>query len=154
LLGVGSGGSQLPLIIDGINRGQFKAVLAFHEDLAALGAKPEALAAIPTLITIAMLPNGTTAAASYVLPGAGFAEKRGSLVNVKGRLQRLQRAIAPAGSAREDWEILNLLLGSPFATFEDVFRALTGRVPALAGLTFNKIGDLGIALDAPAPVAA
>ena len=43
-------------------------------------------------------------------PGAGFAEKRGSMVNDKGRIQRLNRATQPPGQARDDWEILSDLL--------------------------------------------
>ena len=150
LLGVGANGARLAALVDGINQGRFQLVIALHEDLAPLGVTPEALARIPLLIAVSLLPNASTAAAAYVLPGAGFAEKRGSMINVTGRLQRLNRAIAPA-AGREDWEILNVMLGSPYRAFEDVFAAMAASVPALSGLTFNKIGDQGIALDSPAP---
>ncbi len=57
-----------------------------------------------------MLENAATDSATALLPSAGFAEKRGSMINGKGRLQRLNRAIRPPGQARDDWEILRDLI--------------------------------------------
>ena len=99
-----------------------------------------------------MLPNATTAAAGFVLPSAGFAEKRGSMINKNGRLQRLNRAIQPPGLARDDWEILLALTEAVtdsslgFTAIEDVVKAMTAATPALAGLSLSKIGDLGVQL--------
>ena len=53
-----------------------------------------------------LLSNESTGLASAVLPSLGFAEKRGSMINGKGRLQRLNRALRGPGQARDDWEIL------------------------------------------------
>ena len=39
--------------------------------------------------------------ATVVLPSSGFAEKRGSMINLKGRLQRLNRAVELPGQARD-----------------------------------------------------
>ncbi len=55
--------------------------------------------------------------ADVVLPGATFAETRGTVVNCEGRLQGLKPAFAPVGS-KENWEILKDLaaaLGKPLA---------------------------------------
>ena len=88
--------------------------------------------------------------ASAVLPSLGFAEKRGSMINGKGRLQRLNRAVRGPGEARDDWEILRDLIhacdskSTPFQTIEEVFRAMSTSVPAFAELTLSKIGDLGV----------
>jgi NADH-quinone oxidoreductase subunit G len=49
--------------------------------------------------------NEATQKATVVLPACGFAEKRGSMINGKGRLQRLNRAERPPGTARDDCEI-------------------------------------------------
>jgi NADH-quinone oxidoreductase subunit G len=86
-----------------------------------------------------------------VLPGAAWAEKRGSMINIHGRLQRLNKAVESAGEARDDWEILRDLLvasGSvvAFHEIEDVFRAMSQDIPAFAGLNLSKIGDLGVQL--------
>ena len=78
------------------------------------------------------------AAADIVLPGASYAEKAGTYVNLEGRVQRGDRAVFPPGDAREDWTIFRALgevLGVrlPFDDFAGVRRAMAAAVPALAG---------------------
>jgi len=95
------------------------------------------------------LQNAATEKACVVLPACGFAEKRGSMVNGKGRLQRLNRATRPPGNARDDWEILRDLLqaiggGDSLHSIEDVVRRMSETVPQFAGLSLGKIGDLGV----------
>jgi NADH-quinone oxidoreductase subunit G len=103
------------------------------------------------LIVMNLLPNEATCEATVVLPGSGFSEKRGSMVNANGRLQRLNRATRPPGNARDDWEILRDLLqavggGNSLHSIEDVFRRISETVPKFAGLTLSRIGDLGVHL--------
>ena len=114
-----------------------------------LGLSVEELGKIPALVVMNTLPNEATKNATVVLPACGFAEKRGSMVNCKGRLQRLNRAIRPPGNARDDWEILRDLLqgvggGDSLHSIEDVFRRMSETVPQFAGLSLSKIGDLGV----------
>jgi NADH-quinone oxidoreductase subunit G len=45
-------------------------------------------------------------AADVILPGASYAEKAGTYVNLEGRVQMAERAVFPPGDAREDWAIL------------------------------------------------
>lgn len=76
------------------------------------------------------------AAADVVLPGASYAEKAGTFVNLEGRVQRGERAVFPPGDAREDWTILRALsekLGQtlPFDTFEELRAQMALDVPAL-----------------------
>src|SRR5437899_11246884 len=114
-----------------------------------LGISVEQLARLPALIAMNVLSNEATQKATVVLPACGFAEKRGSMVNGKGRLQRLNRATRPPGNARDDWEILRDLLqgidgGDSLHSIEDVFRRIRETVPQFAGLSLSKIGDLGV----------
>jgi len=76
------------------------------------------------------------ATADVVLPGASYAEKAGTYVNLEGRVQRGERAVFPPGDAREDWTILRALsekLGQtlPFDTFEELRAQMALDVPAL-----------------------
>jgi NADH-quinone oxidoreductase subunit G len=51
-----------------------------------------------------------------VLPGAAYAEKHGTYVNIEGRVQRSERAAFAPGDARDDWTIfraLSDLIGKP-----------------------------------------
>ncbi len=76
------------------------------------------------------------AAADVVLPGASYAEKPGTYVNLEGRVQRAERAVFPPGDAREDWTILRALserLGAtlPFDSYDGLRAAMFTEVPDL-----------------------
>ncbi|MBV9490571.1 MAG: molybdopterin-dependent oxidoreductase [Verrucomicrobia bacterium] len=145
-------GEKLADLVAGVRSGRIKAVVALGEDLLEAGFTAEDLTRIPFLATLDILPNATVQAATVVLPGASFAEKRGSMINAKGRLQRLNRAIRVPGNAHDDWEILRDLLQRLAGTngtyfIEDVFKQIAGTVPGFAGLSLSKIGDRGIQLE-------
>jgi NADH-quinone oxidoreductase subunit G len=163
LLGVAQDepGSLLPEIFQRVQAGSIKAVLALSEDLMNAGLTTADLEKLEAFILIDILPNRTSTYATALLPGYSFAEKRGSMVNIKGRLQRLNRAIRGPGEARDDWEILRDLLqgftgSNGVYLIEDVFKQMAEGIPHLHGLSLSKIGDLGIQLEqddvqAPAP---
>ena len=90
--------------------------------------------------------NSTAKAANIVLPTATFAEKRGSMVNLSGRIQRLNRALEPCGQARDDWEVLRELgaIAADSHHIEDVFKAMAEAVSEFEGLTLSKIGHQGL----------
>ncbi|KQN03811.1 NADH-quinone oxidoreductase subunit NuoG [Sphingomonas sp. Leaf25] len=76
------------------------------------------------------------AAADIVLPGASYAEKPGTYVNMEGRVQRGDRAVFAPGDARDDWTILRALgefLGVtlPFDDFAGLRAAMAAAVPDL-----------------------
>jgi NADH-quinone oxidoreductase subunit G len=71
------------------------------------------------------------------------------MINGKGRLQRLNRAVRGPGQARDDWEILRDLVQAcsgqnSIYSIEDVFRQMSESVPQFAGLSLSKIGDHGV----------
>jgi NADH-quinone oxidoreductase subunit G len=71
-----------------------------------------------------------------VLPGAAYAEKHGTYVNIEGRVQRSERATFAPGDAREDWTILRALsdlIGKPlpFDRFDQLRAAMIAEVPVL-----------------------
>jgi NADH-quinone oxidoreductase subunit G len=142
-------GARLLAISDAVKSGKIKALLILKENAMHLGISVEQLAQLPVLIMMNVLSNEATEKATVVLPACGFAEKRGSMVSGKGRLQRLNRAVRPPGNARDDWEILRDLLqavggGDSILSIDDVFRQISETVPQFAGLSLNKIGDLGV----------
>ncbi|MFZ0931906.1 MAG: molybdopterin-dependent oxidoreductase [Syntrophobacteraceae bacterium] len=47
--------------------------------------------------------------ADVVLPMAIWSERTGSLTNTEGRVQKVNKAVEPAGEAKPDWEVLSLL---------------------------------------------
>jgi len=152
LMGVTGGvpGSLLGLISSGLKNRTVKALVVLGED--ATRVMGEEIANAQLIIAANILPNGTTKLAQIVFPASGFAEKRGSMINKNGRLQRLNRAIQAPGAARDDWEIIrDLIQGLSGANgiymIEDVFKQMALAIPALAGLSLSKIGDLGVQLN-------
>jgi predicted molibdopterin-dependent oxidoreductase YjgC len=78
------------------------------------------------------------------------------MINGAGRLQRLNHAIASPGQALDDWQILLRLKealggGNGLHAIEEVFKAMSAKVPAFAGLTLSRIGDLGVLIEAAEP---
>jgi len=76
------------------------------------------------------------AAADVILPGATYAEKAGTYVNLEGRVQRGEKAVFAPGDAREDWSIfraLSQVLGKtlPFDSFIQLREKMATDVPAL-----------------------
>ena len=163
LLGLtGQPGARIPAIIEAIKSGTVQALVVLCEDPLDFGISAELLRNLPAFVVMSMLRNDSTDLATAVLPSGSFAEKRGSMINGQGRLQRLNRAVRPPGNARDDWEILRdlyqALTGSNGVfTVDDVFRQMGESVAEFAGLSLGKIGDLGIELlqvsETPAPPA-
>src|SRR5262249_25095095 len=142
-------GAKLMAIAEAVKSGQIKALVILKENAMHLGIPAEHLAQLPAFIVMNILSHEATQKATVVLPACGFVEKRGSMINGKGRLQRLNRAVRPPGNARDDWEILRDLLqavggGDSIVSIDDIFRRITETVPKFAGLTLSKIGDLGV----------
>jgi len=134
-----------------VRSGQIKTLIVLGEDLVTdAGFTADDLAKLDFLVLTHILANPTAKAAHVTLPAAGFTEKCGSMVNLTGRLQRLNRATRSPGQARDDWEILRDLIvavdgdaGGPTSP-PAVFAATAAAVPPFAGLTLNSIGGSGV----------
>jgi NADH-quinone oxidoreductase subunit G len=151
LTGISQGGNAISRIKERINTGAIKALFVLHEDAVAAGIPAEVLKKLEVLVVQDILPTPTTPLADFILPGASFAEKRGSLINGARRIQRLNKAVALPGQSHDDWEILRDLQaalggGNGIHSIEDVFKGLAQQIPALQGLTLSRIGDLGVQL--------
>jgi NADH-quinone oxidoreductase subunit G len=143
--------AKLDAIREGVSSRKIKAIVVFYEDLLGAAAfKATDLEKLELLVSNHLLPNGTAKASHVVMPGAGFAEKRGSMVNITGRLQRLNQAILPPEGVMDDWEIIRDLVAAldhnepARHLIEDIFTEIVDDVEELEELTLSKIGDLGI----------
>jgi NADH-quinone oxidoreductase subunit G len=153
-------GAKLAAIANGVKSGEIRALLVLAENPTKIGITVEQLMNLPAFVAVDILANEATERATVLLPASGFAEKRGSMINGDGRLQRLNRAVRPPGNARDDWEILRDLLqalggSNGLYMIDDVFRQMSAEIPGFRDLTVNKIGDLGVQLiaenESPAP---
>ena len=149
LIGVATG--KLQEIASGISSGTITSLLVLGEDALDCGVTETDLKKLDSLVVTAILPDRTTANATVLLPAASWAEKRGSMINLKGRLQRLNQAISSPGEARNDWEILRDLIqavngSNGIYTIDELFKQIAAEFSALEGLSLSRIGDLGLDL--------
>lgn len=153
---LGKTGAGLNAIRRGVRTGAIRSLIVLGEDVTAeAGMTVEDLAGLDYLLVMAHSESPTTKAADVVLPGVTFAEKYGTMINVTGRIQRLNKAIEPLGEARSDWDIMRQLaerLGcdcprviacpTPFTVLEEM--AL--EFEPMKGLTWGNIGNEGKAI--------
>lgn len=147
-------GSNLSKIAADIAVGNIRTLIVFGEDVTRHGIGENLLAQLGTLIVSDILPNKTTELAHYLLPGCAHVEKRGSFVNVKGRVQRFMQNIQPKGNARPEWEFLRELVQMVYEPdarngsggIEAVFNQMGREVKAFNGLTWAGLGDLGVTI--------
>ena len=142
-------GIHLTDIAEAIKSGQVKTLIVFGEDVTKHGISVNLLGKLDNLIVSDVLPNQTTQLADYVLPGCAVVEKRGTMINTKGRLQKFMKAIEGPGDSRPEWEFLHELVHNVtgkngFSTIEGLFNQMAKDVPAFAGLEWAKIGDTGV----------
>jgi len=152
LFGLSQEGRMLEEIRRRIESDEIQALVVLHEDVIRdAGWTDATLGNLKLLAVQTLLKSATTERADFVLPGASFAEKRGSLINDAGRLQRLNQAVSVQGAAMDDWQILVQLKaalggGNGLYTSEEVFKAMAASTPVFHGLSLSRIGDLGVDL--------
>jgi len=142
-------GSRLPEIVEGVRSGRIRTLIVLGEDLTKCGFAADLLGRVETLIVSDILPNATTRAAHFLLPGCAAAEKRGTFTNAKGRVQKFMKAVEPRGDARPEWEFLHDLLfnvtgQNGYVSIEGLFNQMAQEVPAFNGLTWSGLGDGGM----------
>jgi NADH-quinone oxidoreductase subunit G len=103
-----------------------------------LGADEVAADRFPASFKVYIGHHGDAGAktADLVLPGAAYAEKHGTWVNLEGRVQRGERAVFPPGEAREDWAILRAVSELtakklPFDSFSQLRAKMVREYPQL-----------------------
>jgi len=108
------------------------------------------------IVTQDLFINESGAFADVFLPATPFAEKDGTFTNTDRRVQRVRAAHSPRGDSRPDWQIICDLavriesrLGRDTAKWdfhspEEVFAEMASVVPDFAGVTYERIEDVGL----------
>jgi NADH-quinone oxidoreductase subunit G len=96
-----------------------------------------------------LLSPGLAEHANVIFPAGSYAEKEGTVTHPDGRLQRVRRAVAEAGSTRPGWRViaeLSLRLGTDLDVYTDkeASQQLFDAVPFYSGLTLEEIGGRGV----------
>jgi formate dehydrogenase major subunit len=117
----------------------------------------EALAALELVVVQDLFLNETARELGHVfLPAAASFEKEGTFMNGERRVQRVRRAVPPAGAARTDWEIVRDVAramghGGRFAfeSAEQIWEEVRSVWPAGAGMTYARLERGGLQWPCP-----
>jgi NADH-quinone oxidoreductase subunit G len=144
-------------VVDRVKAGAVRALIVLgHDALAVLGGEA-ALASLDCVILLDTHHSPLERAAHVVFPARVAAEKRGTLTNHAGRVQRTTPAVEPAFDAFSEGELLMRLgqaLGlagfAPGASFDarEISKLIGQAVPAFAGRDYDSLGDEGLPLGA------
>jgi predicted molibdopterin-dependent oxidoreductase YjgC len=109
----------------------------------------EALASLDFLVVQDMFLTETAKLANVLLPAASFAEKEGTFTNFEGRVQKVQKAIAPLGQSLPDWEIILRLadkMGTPmpYSSPQQVMDEIVGCCQLPAYSSYEAGGHLDL----------
>ena len=116
------------------------------------------LGAADFVVAFEMFLSDSGAHADVVFPVAGLGEVEGSATNLEGRVQKVNRIVAPAGTSRPVWSILNDVAAAMGAdlgasTAEVISEEIAQVAPAYAGITWDGLswgpGREGIVLPGP-----
>ncbi|MBI1813374.1 MAG: formate dehydrogenase subunit alpha [Deltaproteobacteria bacterium] len=116
----------------------------------------KALAALDFLAVQDIFLTETAEFADVILPATSFAEKEGTYTNTDRRVQLGRKAVEPPGQARTDWQILCDIatrMGYPmrYQNAEEIFREMTSLTPSYAGLSYERLGSIGMLWPCPSP---
>jgi formate dehydrogenase (coenzyme F420) alpha subunit len=143
----GEGGMTVPAMIDAAAAGTIKALYVVGENIASAGSHvTDALGKLDFLVVQDLFLTATAAKANVVLPSASFAERDGTVTNAERRVQRVRKAVEPAGTSKADWQItceIAKAMGNDkefaFKDAEAIFSEIAKAVPAYAGITYAKL---------------
>ncbi|HSE17052.1 MAG TPA: formate dehydrogenase subunit alpha [Pyrinomonadaceae bacterium] len=154
-------GLNLLEMMDAAEQGKVKALWAIGYDIALTNANAtateRALRSLDFLIVQDLFLNETARQfGSVFLPAASSFEKDGTFMNAERRIQRVRKAIGPAGESKPDWEIICAVakaLGKGeffyYNSVEDVWNEVRAVWPAGRGISYQRLGHGGLQWPCP-----
>jgi NADH-quinone oxidoreductase subunit G len=144
-------------IIQSVIDKKIDALFVIGEDLLGYVEEPnltklkEALSSLTFLAVLDTKLTGTAHFADFIFPGATAYEKDGTFTNDRGRVQQIRAAIPPPGSAKPEWEVLNMIgkkfdeFGFNFTHPSEIMADLSGKNKFFRGISYDRVGVLGSA---------
>jgi len=140
-------GLNMSRVIEAAESGRLKALYILGENPLRSLPQPQrvrsALKKLEFVVVQDILNNDLVKLADVALPGAAAAEKDGSYTNMEGRIQRFSQVAPPPGTAKPDWEILDLLAGrlgtvESYGTVQKIRDEISRLVPAYAPMNAQE----------------
>lgn len=96
----------------------------------------------------------TAELAHVVLPAASCAEKDGTYTNTERRVQRVRKAVALPGEARDDWAIINDIsarmgYAMRYAGPSEIMDEIASVTPIYGGISYDRIAKVGLQWPCP-----
>ncbi len=152
-------GLTLTEIIDAAGEGRIRAVYLVGENpaLSDPDAKHivEALGKAEFLVVQDIFLTETARIADVVLPAASFAEKDGTFTNTDRRIQRVRKAIEPAGNSKPDWWITCQIAqrmgakGFDFDYPSQIMDEIARLTPIYGGISYERLEGIGLQWPCP-----
>lgn len=104
----------------------------------------DGIGAAEYIVAVDLFLHDSNRDADVILPAAGFAEKEGTITNVEGRVQKVNRVRPGPGFSRPDWSIIDDItahMGSPLglASAETVAKEIAEALPLYGGVTHDHL---------------
>ncbi len=127
---------------------EFDVVLLAETDLWFADSKQaKALEAIPNRLVLSAWDTASVKAATCAVGINAWAEVRGCMVNIAGRLQMMQAApVSPVDALEPAWQTLSHLAGSDWNEVIEAWKFATGICSPLASIKYSAIGSSGLQL--------
>ncbi|MEA3254199.1 MAG: molybdopterin-dependent oxidoreductase, partial [Chloroflexota bacterium] len=140
-------------IFKAISQQQIKALYLIGNPVVAEPLSPQmrnSLERLEFLVVQDTFPSEISQLADVVLPAASFAEKDGTFTSAERRVQRVRKAVEPAGKSRPDWQIMCQVAermgqsGFLFEQSSQVMAEIAAVLPAYHGITYQKLDQGGL----------
>jgi formate dehydrogenase major subunit len=154
-------GLNLLEMMDAAAAGKLKALWAIGYDIALTNANATAtehgLRSLDLVIVQDMFMNETARqVGSVFLPAASSFERDGTFMNAERRIQRIRKAIEPAGKSRSDWGIICAVAKAMgkgeffnYDSAEEIWNEIRSVWPAGRGITYERLDDGGLQWPCP-----
>ncbi|MDM7913379.1 MAG: molybdopterin-dependent oxidoreductase, partial [Methanotrichaceae archaeon] len=116
----------------------------------------EALNALDFLVVQDIFLTETASLADVVLPATTSLEKEGTFTNTERRVQRVRKALEPAGLSRPDWSILSglaRLMGYEsqfyYTAPSQIMEEITRLTPSYGGISYERLEQGGLQWPCP-----
>lgn len=134
--------------------GKIKGLFIFGED--PMRTDPDthhvlhALQSLDFLVVDELFMTETAKLADVVLPGCAYAEKEGTFTNTERRVQRIRKAVALPGNARQDTDIFTDIMNrmgyaQPYLTSAQIMDEIASLTPSFAGISHRRLDSEEVA---------
>ncbi len=141
-------GGDATAILEGLRSGELTGLVLHGADPVRDHPAPDlaaaALEAAEFVVAFDIFLNDSSTLADVVLPVTGFAETEGTVTNLEGRVQKINRLLPGPGQSRPTWTVLDDLgrrMGGDlgFTSAEALAKEIASVAPVYAGVTWDVL---------------